>query len=146
MKFATKKKLATKKKAAAKKASAQSIASRQLRTMTPAAATVHMETLIASHEATAKDGRLEIVTALAMTTNLVTVQAAGSSFTVDPADVFDKLFQDVGITTADLVQTFLDNLTSLLPGIAATIAQIPQRPDMAIMLVVRVVRLALVQD
>ena len=139
-------KFAHKEGAAPKKASAKAMTSRQLRTMSAAAATAHMETLIAAHEATAKDGRFEIVTALAMTTNLVTVKAAGGSFTVDPADVFDRLFQDIGITTPDLVQTFLDNLTSLLPVIAATIAQIPKKPDMAIMLVVRVVRLALVQD
>jgi hypothetical protein len=115
--------------------------------MDAASATAHMEGLIAAHEATAQDGRLEVATALAMTSSLVTVNATTEPFTTIPANLLALTFDDnqVGIDTADLVRTFVANLKSLLPGIAANLDQIPENPAMQIQLVVRFVRLALLQ-
>ena len=107
----------------------------------------HMEGLIAATEATARDGRLEVATALAMTSDKVTVDASTQPFTTEPADVFALTFADskVGITTPDLVRTFVANLKRLLPEIAPNLDQIPENPAMQIRLVVRFVRLALLQ-
>jgi hypothetical protein len=118
-----------------------------LRAMSAAGVTKHMEGLIAAHEATASDGRLEIATALAMTSDKVTVDASTDPFTTTPGSLFTLTFNDnqVGITTADLVRTFIANLKGLLPQIATSLDQIPENPAMKIQLVVRFVRLALLQ-
>ena len=120
---------------------------KKLKAMDAARATAHMEGLIAAHEVTAQDGRLEVATAIAMTSDSVTVNAGTEPFTTTPADLFTLTFDDnqVGITTPDLVRTFLANLKSLLPQIAANLDQIPENPAMQIRLVVRFVRLALLQ-
>jgi hypothetical protein len=120
---------------------------KKLKTMDAASATAHMEGLIAAHEATAQDGRLEVATALAMTSSLVTVDASTEPFSTTPENLFTLTFDDnqVGINTGDLVRTFLANLKSLLPQIATNLDQVPENPAMQISLVVRFVRLALLQ-
>ena len=97
--------------------------------------------------ADAHDGRLEVATAIAMTTGCVTVNAAGDPFTTNPPDLFTRTFGDavVGIATPDLMRTFLANLKALLPPIAATIDRIPENQALAIQVVARFVRLALLQ-
>ena len=121
---------------------------KKLRAMSAPVVTTHMEGLIAAHEATAKDGRLEVATALAMTSSKVTVDATATPFTTVPADAFDRTFDDnqIGINTGDLVRLFIANLKSLLPRIASSLAQIPENPAMQIELVARFVRLALLQQ
>jgi hypothetical protein len=120
---------------------------KKLRAMSAPAVTKHMEGLIAAHQATAQDGRLEVATALAMTSSKVTVDATTDPFATVPADAFDRTFDDnqIGINTADLVRLFIANLKSLLPGIASSLDQIPENPAMKIELVARLVRLALLQ-
>ena len=44
--------------------------------MNVSAARAHMENLISAHESAAQDGRLEIATAIAMTSSQVTVDAS----------------------------------------------------------------------
>ena len=120
---------------------------KKLREMSAPAVATHMEGLIAAHAATAKDGRLEVATALAMTSSKITVDASVIPFTTVPADTFDRTFDDnqIGINTGDLVRLFIANLKSLLPGIASSLDQIPENPAMQIELVARFVRLALLQ-
>ena len=138
MKFATKK--------PAKKAAAKKAAALNLKVDVPAA-NAHMDSLIAAHADTAQDGRLEVATAIAMTTSLVTVTAGGDTFTTIPADLFARTFNDnqVGITTSDLMRVFLANLKVLLPQISDTIDQIPENPAIQIEKVALLVRLALLQ-
>lgn len=123
------------------------VAQKKLRTMSAPAVTSHMQGLITAHAATAQDGRLEIATALAMTSSKVTVDATTDPFTTVPANAFDLSFNDnqIGITTADLVRLFIANLKSLLPGIASSLDQIPENPAMAIADVATLVMLALLQ-
>jgi hypothetical protein len=131
--------MATKKKPA--------VNQKKLRAMNAKAVTVHMEGLIAAHAATAQDGRLEVATALAMTSDKITVDSTTDPFTTVPADAFDRTFDDnqIGINTADLVRLFIANLKSLLSGIASSLDQLPENPAMQIELVARFVRLALLQ-
>lgn len=112
-----------------------------------ASATAHMESLIAAQEATARDGRLDVATAIAMTSDKVTVDASTEPFSTTPPSLFTLTFNDgqVGITTPDLMRTFVANLKTLLPQIAADLDQVPANPAMQIQLVVRFVRLALLQ-
>ena len=120
---------------------------KKLRAMSAPAVEKHMQGLIAAHEATAQDGRLEVATALAMTSSTVTVDATTQPFTTVPDDAFDRTFDDdeIGINTADLVRLFIANLKSLLPGIADSLDQLPENPAMKIEQVARFVRLALLQ-
>jgi len=120
---------------------------KQLRAMSPDAVNKHLEGLIQIHEALGQDGRLEIATALAMTSDMITVNASTSPFTTTPSNLFTLTFADnsVGITTPDLVRLFIANLKRLLPTIATSLDQIPENPAMQIQLVARFVRLALLQ-
>ena len=95
----------------------------------------------------ADDGRLEVATAIAMTTGCVTVNAANDLFTTNPPDLFTRTFEDaaVGIATPDLMRTFLANLKALLPTIGASVDQIPENQALAIQVVARFVRVALLQ-
>lgn len=104
--------------------------------------------LIAARESTARDGRLEVATALAMTSDKVTVDASTEPFTTVPPNLFTLTFDDrlVGMTTPDLVRAFLANLKRLLPDIAHDLDQIPENPAMQIQMIVRFVRLALLQE
>ena len=74
--------------------------------------------------------------------------ASVEPFATTPANVFTLTFDDnlVGIITSDLVRTFLANLKALLPEIATDLDQVPENPSMQIRLVVRFVRLALLQE
>ena len=120
---------------------------KKLKPMDAASAATHMENLIAANEATAQDGRLEVATSIAMTSDMVTVDANTEPFTTTPANLFTLTFDDnqVGISTADLMRTFLANLKTLLPQIASNLDQIPENPGITIQSVVRFVRLALLQ-
>jgi hypothetical protein len=104
--------------------------------------------LIAERENTARDGRLEVATALAMTSDKVTVDASQEPFATNPDNLFTLTFNDnrVGITTPDLMRAFLANLKRLLPEIADDLDQTPEHPAMQIQLIVRFVRLALLQE
>jgi len=104
--------------------------------------------LIAARENTARDGRLEVATALAMTSDKVTVDASQEPFATTPDNLFTLTFNDseIGITTSDLMRAFLANLKRLIPEIADDLEQVPENPAMQIQMVVRFVRLALLQE
>jgi hypothetical protein len=104
--------------------------------------------LIAARENTARDGRLEVATALAMTSDKVTVDASQEPFSTNPDNLFTLTFNDnrIGITTPDLMRAFLANLKRLIPEIADDLEHVPENPAMQIQLVVRFVRLALLQE
>jgi len=104
--------------------------------------------LIAARENTARDGRLEVATALAMTSDKVTVDASQEPFSTNPDNLFTLTFNDnrIGITTPDLMRAFLANLKRLIPEIADDLEHVPESPTMQIQLVVRFVRLALLQE
>lgn len=116
-----------------------------LKAMDAASATAHMENLIAAHEATAKDGRLEVATAIAMTSDMITVDTGTEPFSTSPPNLFTLTFEQVGISTQDLMRIFLANLKTLLPEISTNLDQIPESSAMQIQLVGRFVRLALLQ-
>ena len=69
----------------------------KLKAMNAASATAHMENLIAEHEVTAQDGRLEVATAIAMTSDKVTVDARTEPFSTTPANLFTLPFNSTTI-------------------------------------------------
>jgi hypothetical protein len=92
-----------------------------------------------------RDGRLEVATALEMTSDKVRVDASAEPIVVTPANVFALTFNDnrIGITTAGLVTLFVENLKSLLPDIADKLDDMDAGPETEINLVVQFVELAL---
>ncbi len=94
-----------------------------------------------------QDGQLEVATAIAMTSDIVTVNAASVPFATRPPDLFTLTFEDeaVCIETPDLMRTFIANLKALLPSISDSLDQIPENPALVIQLVARSVRIALMQ-
>jgi hypothetical protein len=72
-----------------------------------------------------KDGRLEVATAIADTTDLVTVDPTTDPFTTEPDDLFDRRFNDdrVGIDDSQM-RIFKSSLEALLPEIERDIERI----------------------
>ena len=91
-----------------------------------------------------KDGRLEVATAIADTTDLVTVDPTTEPFTTEPDDLFDRRFNDtkVGIDD-DQMRLFKASLKELLPEISQEIERIPRNSNLLIDDVAEFVRLAL---
>ena len=91
-----------------------------------------------------KDGRLEVVTAIADTTDLVTIDPTTDPPTVEPDDLFDLTFNDdrVGIDD-DQMRLFKASLEELLPEITSDIERIPNNANVVIDNVAEFVRLSL---
>jgi hypothetical protein len=91
-----------------------------------------------------KDGRLEVATAIADTTDLVTVDPTTEPFTPDPVDLFDLRFNDnqVGIDNNQM-RFFKASLEELLPEITNSIEKIPNNSNLVIEDVAEFVMLAL---
>jgi hypothetical protein len=91
-----------------------------------------------------KDGRLEVVTAIADTTDLVTVDPTTDPPTVDPEDLLDLKFNDerVGMDDSQM-RLFKASLEELLPEIERDIERIPNNSNLLIDDVAEFVRLAL---
>ena len=91
-----------------------------------------------------KDGRLEVATAIADTTDLVTVDPTTDPFTTDPEDLFDRRFNDdqVGIDDNQM-RIFKATLDELLPEISREIERIPNNSNVLIEDVAEFVMLAL---
>jgi hypothetical protein len=91
-----------------------------------------------------KDGRLEVATAVADTTDLVTVDPTTETFTTDPEDLFDLKFNDdqVGIDNNQM-RLFKASLEELLPEITSDIERIPNNSNLVIEDVAEFVMLAL---
>jgi hypothetical protein len=91
-----------------------------------------------------KDGRLEVATAIADTTDLVTVDPTTTPPTVDPDDLLDRRFNDerVGIDDNQM-RIFKASLEELLPEIVRDIEKIPENSNLLIDDVAEFVRLAL---
>ena len=134
-----------KKKTSRKKISTRNTSKKKATTKGKSKAAVKSLSAAPATAVAVKDGRLEVATALAMTSDRVTVDAGVDPFATRPPDLFTLTFNNilVGITTADLVRAFLANLKALLPEIDADIDRIPENPGAAIRDVARFVRLAL---
>jgi hypothetical protein len=91
-----------------------------------------------------KDGRLEVATAIADTTDLVTVDPTTDPFTGEPDDLFDLRFNDpkVGIDDNQM-RLFKASLEELLPEILQDIERIPNNSNLRIEDVAEFVMLAL---
>lgn len=91
-----------------------------------------------------KDGRLEVATAIADTTDLVTVDPTTQPATIDPEDLFDMRFNDdrVGIDDNQM-RLFKASLEELLPEITSDIERIPNNSNLLVDDVAEFVRLAL---
>ena len=91
-----------------------------------------------------KDGRLEVVTAIADTTDLVMVDPTTEPPTVVPEDLFNRKFSDdrVGIDDSQM-RLFKASLEELLPEITSDIERIPNNSNLLIDDVAEFVRLAL---
>jgi hypothetical protein len=91
-----------------------------------------------------KDGRLEVATAIADTTDLVTVDPTTEPFTTNPADLFELRFNDnqVGIDNNQM-RLFKASLEELLPEITSSIERIPNNANLVIEDVAEFVMLAL---
>lgn len=91
-----------------------------------------------------KDGRLEVATAIADTTSLVTVDPTTEPFTTDPEDLFDLTFNDdrVGIDDNQM-RLFKASLEELLPEISREIERIDNNSNLLIEDVAEFVMLAL---
>jgi hypothetical protein len=91
-----------------------------------------------------KDGRLEVATAIADTSDLVTVDPTTDPFTTDPKDLFDLRFNDdqVGIDDNQM-RLFKASLDELLPEISREIDRIPNNSNLLIEDVAEFVMLAL---
>lgn len=91
-----------------------------------------------------KDGRLEVATAIADTTDLVTVDPTAKPFTTVPPDLFDRTFNDneVGIDDSQM-RLFKESLEVLLPEISRDIERIPENSNLLIEDVAEFVMLAL---
>jgi len=90
-----------------------------------------------------KDGRFEVATAIADTTDLVTVNPT-DPFTTEPEDLFDLRFNDnrVGIDNSQM-RLFKASLEELLPEITNDIERIPNNANLVIEDVAEFVMLAL---
>ena len=91
-----------------------------------------------------KDGRLEVATAIADTTDLVTVDPTTEPFTTDPENLFNMKFNDdrVGIDDNQM-RLFKESLEELLPEISRDIERIPNNSNLLIEDVAEFVLLAL---
>jgi hypothetical protein len=91
-----------------------------------------------------KDCRLEVATAIAETTDLVTVDPTTEPFTTDPGDLFDLTFNDEQVGIDDLqMGIFKATLEELLPEISRDVERIPNNSNMLIEDVAEFVMLAL---
>ena len=91
-----------------------------------------------------KDGRIEVVSAIADTTDLVTIDTTTDPPTVEPEGLFDLRFNDdrVGIDNNQM-RLFKASLEELLPEISRDIERIPNNSNLLIDDVAEFVRLAL---
>jgi hypothetical protein len=91
-----------------------------------------------------KDGRLEVATAIADTSDLVTVDPTTDPFSTVPDDLFDRKFNDnrVGIDDSQM-RLFKASLEQLLPEITNDIERIPENSNLLIDDVAEFVRIAL---
>lgn len=108
-------------------------------------ATGDLKQLIAQMKAQGTDdGTIELAMAIAAVSSKVTLTA--SPLKVTPPDLFQLTFDDpkVGISNAQM-ESVKSNLASLLPEIAADIAQIPDNADAQIEDAHEFVRLALLK-
>lgn len=91
-----------------------------------------------------KDGRLEVVTAIADTTDLVTLDLSTDPPTVEPNNLLNLKFNDdrVGIDNNQM-RLFKASLEELLPEITSDIERIPNNANVVIDNVAEFVRLSL---
>lgn len=92
-----------------------------------------------------QDGRIEIATAIAAVSSLVTVDASKHPFQTVPPNLFQLTFNNklVGISD-DQMPVFKANLTQLLTQIATDITQIPENSALSIEQVAEYVQLSLI--
>lgn len=94
-----------------------------------------------------KTGRLEVAIAVAMTSNLVQVDASVTPFQTIPPNLFDLQFNDDAVRIDDgQMPLFRANLRGLLPEIAGTIAEIPDNSNLLIEQVAVIVKFALLAE
>jgi len=109
-----------------------------------AAATATLDRMIATRARAVGDGSRELIIAIAMVTNLVTIDLTKTPPRVVPANLGALTFNDpkVGMSNGQM-PIFKGNLATLLPTIATDIAQIPDNAGLQIAKVAEVVRLSL---
>jgi len=91
-----------------------------------------------------KSGRLEVATAIAFTSQLVSVDPTVTPFVTVPPDLFDRKFNDARVGIDDgQIKAFKASLKSLLPEIATDIDSIPENSNQEIEAVAFFVKLAL---
>lgn len=94
---------------------------------------------------TARDGALELATAIASLSEAVTLDSSREPFVTDPADLFDLSFAGVGIGEEQM-PLLREQLTRMLPEIAAELddnARVLDQPDHRIESYAAFVRIAL---
>jgi hypothetical protein len=94
-----------------------------------------------------KNGRLEVAIAVAMTSNLVKVDASVTPFQTIPPNLFDLQFNDDEVRINDgQMPLFKANLRKLLPEIAEAIEEIPDNSNLLIEQVAVIVKFALLAE
>lgn len=112
--------------------------------MSPKAASASLDRMIDTKERAVGDGSRQVIIAIAMVTNLVTIDLTKTPPKVVPANLGALTFNDpkVGMSNGQM-PIFKGNLAALLPEIAADIARIPDNAGLQVGRVADFVRLAL---
>ena len=77
-----------------------------------------------------KSGRLEVATAIASTSHLVSVDPTATPFVTVPPDLFDRKFNNAKVGIDDnQMRVFKENLRELLPEITTDIGSIPENSN-----------------
>lgn len=107
-------------------------------------ASASLSRMIETRERTVRDGSRQVIIAIAMVTNLVTIDLTKTPPLVVPANLGALTFKDpkVGMSNGQM-PIFKGNLAELLPEIKVDIAQIPDNAGLQIGKVAEFVRLAL---
>ena len=103
-----------------------------------------LDRLIAEKQRTVGDGSLQVILAIASVTTLVTVDTTRVPPRINPPDLGQLTFNDakVGLSNSQMA-IFKANLSTLLPEIAADVAEIPENAGLKISAVADFIRLAL---
>jgi hypothetical protein len=110
----------------------------------PRAASASLDRMIDTKERAVGDGSRQVIIAIAMVTNLVTIDLTKTPPKVVPANLGTLTFNDpkVGMSNGQM-PIFKGNLAALLPEISADIARIPDNAGLQIGKVADFVRLSL---
>jgi hypothetical protein len=112
--------------------------------MSPKAASASLDQMIDTKERAVGDGSRQVIIAIAMVTNLVTIDLTKTPPKVVPANLGALTFNDpkVGMANGQM-PIFKGNLAALLPEIRADIAKIPDNAGLQVGKVADFVRLSL---